>query len=113
MDPHVDNDTLAELKELMEDEFPTLIHAYLSDSSTRIAEMAETIERADAEGLRRAAHSLKGSSSNLGAVTLSALCLALEQQARVGDLFGAREQLTGIQEEFAAVITVLRSRLIS
>lgn len=111
MSLHVEAETLAGLRDLMEGEFATLIHAYLTDSTGRLDEMSRALADSDSDGLRRAAHSLKGSSSNLGALTLSALCLALEQQTRQGELFGAKEQVEGIRIEFEAVAAALRDEL--
>lgn len=103
MNAHLEAETMTELRSLMEAEFPTLVHAYLNDSRRRLEEMQEAIEAGQMDALRRACHSLKGSSSNLGAMTLTSLCLALEQQAKRGEMFGAVQQLQGIQQEFDAV----------
>ncbi|MBI2380940.1 MAG: Hpt domain-containing protein [Gammaproteobacteria bacterium] len=100
---HIENTTLSELRLLMEDDFPVLVQAFLVDGENRLSEMNQAVAAGDLDGLRRAAHSLKGSSSNLGAITLSALCLALEQQAKRGDMYGVDEQLQGIGDEFHAV----------
>lgn len=95
----------------MDEDFPTLIKAYLADSEQRYAEMEQAVARADMQTLWRAAHSLKGSSSNLGAGTLAALCLALELQAKRGELFGLPEQLEGIRKELNSVAAELEREL--
>ena len=55
------------------------------------------------EDLRRAAHTLKGNSSQVGASRLSSLCFDLEQAARAGSLEGAEKMIDGIQAELACV----------
>ena len=64
--PRLDEEALAELQDVMEDEFGVLIETYLADSRTRISGLKEAADTGDAERLRKAAHSLKGSCINIG-----------------------------------------------
>jgi HPt (histidine-containing phosphotransfer) domain-containing protein len=63
----------------------------------------EAVAHADAEALRQAAHSLKGSSSQIGAVQVARLCADLEHQAGTTDWIGARETLRRLDEAFGRV----------
>jgi HPt (histidine-containing phosphotransfer) domain-containing protein len=63
----------------------------------------EAVAQADAEALHRAAHSLKGSSSRIGAVQVARLCADLEHQAGTTDLTGATETLRHLDEAFGRV----------
>jgi HPt (histidine-containing phosphotransfer) domain-containing protein len=63
----------------------------------------EAVARADAEALRREAHSLKGSSSHMGAVQMLCLCADLEEQARTAELTGAPEILRRLDAAFGDV----------
>lgn len=82
----VDTAVLAELEEIQEEGEPDLIAEliglYLEDSPRKLAAMREAEARADAASLRRAAHSLKGSSASLGAFGVAALCGELERACR-------------------------------
>ena len=84
MTEHIDQDTLEELREVMEDEFGTLIHTYLDDSIVRLDSLKEAFEIKDAEALRKAAHSFKGSSGNIGAPILAELCRQIEAISKQG-----------------------------
>lgn len=84
MSQRLDRDLLRELEILMEDGFTSLLDAYLRDSETRIFEAYEAWEAGDLDRLRRSAHSLKGSSSNIGAQALADYCSVLEVNARDG-----------------------------
>lgn len=56
-----------------------------------------------AEDLRQAAHSFKGSCSNMGALQLAELCRELEDLARLEQLAAAPELIDRIELEFAIV----------
>lgn len=82
MPDRLDRNLLAELESIMEDDFTSLLEAYLVDSSQRFADAVSAWHRGDMDALRRNAHSLKGSSSNVGAVDLAEFCCTLEHLAR-------------------------------
>jgi HPt (histidine-containing phosphotransfer) domain-containing protein len=63
--------------------------------------MREALPQQDTESLYQGAHSLKGSSSNLGAGTIERLCNELEQQARAGALGRAHLFVKQLEAEFA------------
>jgi len=121
---HLDYDTLNTLKQVMDDDFALLIDTFVQDSTSRISTLREIIQREamqnaimqgtarqspEADLIRRAAHSLKGSSSNIGALQLSALCSAVERKALANVIEGLTNDLDGIEQEFAKVQSLLRS----
>ncbi|MEZ5560816.1 MAG: Hpt domain-containing protein [Pseudomonadales bacterium] len=77
------NDALLdELRDLMEDAFPSLLQTYLRDSELQFMAARDALASGDLESLGRCAHSLKGASSNIGAVQLAEYCCELERSAR-------------------------------
>lgn len=62
-----------------------LIKLFLRDSLVRLEKMESAIAAQDAAAVASAAHSLKGSASNLGARGLAALNANLEKQGKAGD----------------------------
>lgn len=106
---HLDYDTLNTLKQVMEDDFALLIDTFAQDSTDRITSLRELIKGTDSDLIRRAAHSFKGSSSNIGAPRLAAFCSALEKKALANSLDGLAADLDAIDEEFVQVIALLRS----
>jgi two-component system sensor histidine kinase/response regulator len=78
-----------------------LIELFLSDSKNQLSKIRAAGSGKDFAGLRNAAHTLKGSSSNLGAKRLSLLCLQLEQAAsrEESDACTARIQEIGMEFE--------------
>ncbi|MHC8386162.1 Hpt domain-containing protein [Pseudomonas sp. LB3P14] len=99
-DTHLDRDVLNALQEVMEDEYPMLLDTFIADSEERLC----TLRNAeDAALLMNAAHSFKGSSSNMGAIRLAELCNELEQLAKQKSLAGIEKLVGEIAGEFAIV----------
>ena len=86
-----------------------LIDTYLGDAIGLLAAMRQAIAVANAEELRRAAHSLKSNSASFGARTLASLCQELEQRARNGVLEGAPGRLADIETAYTEVEQALRA----
>jgi HPt (histidine-containing phosphotransfer) domain-containing protein len=84
-EPALEPQALARLGELDPDGSAGLVRRVLSTylaSLQRLAEQARQVHAAhDMPGLRYVAHTLKSSSSSVGAGHLAALCMALEQLA--------------------------------
>jgi signal transduction histidine kinase/CheY-like chemotaxis protein len=77
---------------------------YHSSSRTLIENARAALESKDAAELAQAAHALKSSSGNIGAVVLAELCANLESAARSAVLEDAATLLNRIVAEHAAVL---------
>ncbi|CAD5108361.1 Hpt domain-containing protein [Zestomonas carbonaria] len=110
-DQHLDSSVLLGLQEVMEDEYPLLLETFLSDSRDRLGSLRVALRDADAQALRLAAHSFKGSCSNMGAPLLAGLCRELEDVARRERFDEAPELLERIAAEFAIVRILLKGEL--
>ncbi len=109
--PHLDQEALAELKEVMEGDFDVLITTYLADSRDRIATLRASLEDQDADAFTKAAHSFKGSSVNIGAPQLGELCLLAEQAGHSAQLGDAANLLDRIEREYDTVRTLFEKLL--
>jgi len=105
----VDLEALAALKDIMEDEFTALVQTYLADAQARVTLLHELLSKQDLDEIRKNAHSLKGSSSNLGASLLTDLCFQVEQQSKDNQLEGLNTLLSQIDEEFVLVKEALEN----
>ena len=103
LDPAV----IAELRELMGEDFAALIDAFLADSQLQIGAIADAAANDDADRVRREAHSLKGSCVNLGANDLAQLCGRTEALGRSGDCAAAQMMLPAVRSELDAVHAAL------
>ncbi len=92
----------------MEDEFPVLLDTFLADSAERLRQIQQASDLADSQALRLAAHSFKGSCSNMGAPSLAGLCKQLEDMARREQLTDVPALLVQIEEEFLVVHDLLQ-----
>jgi HPt (histidine-containing phosphotransfer) domain-containing protein len=81
---------------------------FLEDTPQRIAELTQSLTAGDVGKFTRAAHSIKGSSANLGATTLRAAAEKLEHQSRKDGLAGAAPLVDEIKREFARAEAELR-----
>lgn len=108
---HVDIDQLAELKDIMEDEFQTLIDTFIADSDLKLVSLQAAISAADADEMRKVAHSLKGSSSNVCANVFSEFARQLEQMGKDGSTNGAETIFDQLKAEFVIVQDVLNHQI--
>ncbi|MCH2558722.1 MAG: Hpt domain-containing protein [Alcanivorax sp.] len=100
-EPAVLNDgVIAELRDIMGGDFDTLVESYRQDGRQRLGALQQAIHEGHAEGVRQQAHSFKGSSGNLGAQRVSALCLEMEQLARDDRVDAAGERLAALEQAF-------------
>lgn len=106
--PHLDEEALTELQDVMEDQFDVLIETYLKDSSDRISYLRSAITTDDADAFAKAAHSFKGSSINIGAPQLGELCLRAEQAGKDQRLDNASEVVDAIESEFRRIEQTLK-----
>jgi CheY-like chemotaxis protein len=109
----VDTSALTALRDLQgagqPDILAELIAVYLRDTPPRLAALHEAVARADVGALRGAAHSLKGSSSQIGAVQMAQLCADLEEQLRAADLADAAQTLRRLEAAFGRVQAQLQA----
>ncbi|NQD91235.1 Hpt domain-containing protein [Pseudomonas sp. CrR25] len=106
---HLDSAVLAALQDVMEAEYPVLLDTFLADSEERLRLLRQAEGGADAQALRLAAHSFKGSCSNMGAPLLADLCKHLEEVGRREQLSEAAPLLEQIEREFAIVRILFKS----
>jgi CheY-like chemotaxis protein len=79
---------------------PGLIGIFLDDAVKLQTQARQAYEQKELESLRRAAHTLKSSSANFGATTLSAMCKDLELRVKAGELGDVEARLAQIAAEY-------------
>jgi CheY-like chemotaxis protein len=91
--------------------FADLVGTYLRNAQELLDEMQDGAKRSDAKVIAAAAHSLKSSSADVGAVTLSDLCKALEATSNQPGLAAAAKLVTMVAHEFDSVRGMLAAEL--
>jgi signal transduction histidine kinase/CheY-like chemotaxis protein/uncharacterized membrane protein affecting hemolysin expression len=82
-------------------DFRDLLDTFLEDGPSLIQSLTSGLAAADAAGMRRAAHTLKSSAADFGALALSSLCAQMEMHARSGELTSAEKDVSDIEIAFA------------
>jgi signal transduction histidine kinase/CheY-like chemotaxis protein/HPt (histidine-containing phosphotransfer) domain-containing protein len=103
--PVLDPGVLAGLHDLDRhgDGMRQVVETFIDGSITRIAELHRGIADGDAELVARTCHSLQGSSANLGALIMAALCRELRSAAVDHELAGAPDIVRRLEAEFRRV----------
>jgi CheY-like chemotaxis protein len=87
-----------------------VVDSFLAETPRRLQLLKEALGRADAKDLAFLAHSLKGSSGQIGARRVAAVSFELEQTGRSADLGPASALLAELERELAQVAPLLESR---
>jgi CheY-like chemotaxis protein len=86
-----------------------LIALYRDDSSQLLADLDSAMKTGDAEGVARAAHTLKSSSANLGATNVAAIARQIEHAARGGDLAELPSSFTKLRAQRTVALSELEA----
>lgn len=110
--PTIDQQAINALLELSTDsgtEFlRELIEIYLQDSPLRLAELDEALSKNDLPGLTRAAHTIKGSSSNFGATRLTKIAHDIEMLGKAGSVSEVAPLISNLKAEYELVAQALK-----
>jgi signal transduction histidine kinase/DNA-binding response OmpR family regulator len=110
----LDEQALRQIRSLRQPGGPDLLKKivalYISNSRTLIETLRDAILRSDAPGVAQAAHSLKSSSANVGAKSLTEMCAQLEATAKAGKLEPAWNLLDRMVEEHNCVLLALNAQ---
>ena len=100
---------IQELRGLGADFFKELVSVYLKESGEKFPMLRASLDRRDAVELERTAHTLKGSSGNLGAESLSKLCAELQTVSRAKEWDRCAELVARIEREYSVTVADLRA----
>ena len=84
-----------------------VLHAYLRDTPGHLNNLRGAIAARDTASLRKAAHSLKSSSANVGAEALAQLCKDMEQLGRNDIIDGTDNLLAAMERAFQSASQAL------
>jgi HPt (histidine-containing phosphotransfer) domain-containing protein len=111
----IDGKALDNIRALQRPGAPNLVQKiitlYLNDAPHLVQSMREAVAAEDRGALQRAAHTLKSSSANLGALQLAELCKEMEVQARADRLVDPEQWISQIEREYARVRAALSNQI--
>jgi len=85
-----------------------IVGIYVEDTPRRLQELRSSLASGDIPLFTRTAHTIKGSSANVGAVALSAVAERLESMARKDGLGGVAALIASCEAEYARAADELR-----
>lgn len=85
----------------------SIIQAYQEDAPVYSAAIEAAIATDDAEALRKAAHTLRSSSANLGGLVLANACKQLEDIGRTGTTAGSSAEWPALQHHYSNFLEAL------
>jgi len=109
--PALDTDVVEDLREVMGSEFLSLIRVFLEDTPRTLERLQVAADGSDTPTLVAAAHSLKSTSANLGALDMSELARQIEHGGRAGTLSQPQVLVARLVAEFLRVESALRALL--
>lgn len=102
----VNAETYAELCEAMGDDFAAeLVDTFLSEATTMLAALKTAVAQDDADGYRRAAHSIKSNAEIFGATALA----GLSRQMELTNLADAPPPVAALETTWSDTETALRA----
>ncbi|MPZ72063.1 MAG: hypothetical protein GEU74_02330 [Nitriliruptorales bacterium] len=87
-----------------------VIDTFVSDARTQLDTMNQALSAGDVDVLRRAAHTLKSTSQNLGAAALGRVSAEIEVMARSREIDGVAQRLAAADAQLAAATDELLRR---
>ncbi len=108
-EPFIDRATFDGLKDMVGDDFvDELVETYLEDSPGLLADLRRALDDGDAAAFRRTAHSLKSTSSSMGALSFATLARELENIGQEERLDEAGPLLDRLEESYEQVVKALK-----
>ncbi len=101
------------MERLMDDEelLQVVIEGFLSDIPLQIQALKEYLEKGDANGAERQAHTIKGASANMGGEALRTVAHEIEQVAKSGDLPAIQKHMAKLNLQFDYLQEALKKEL--
>jgi CheY-like chemotaxis protein/HPt (histidine-containing phosphotransfer) domain-containing protein len=104
-------DYLTEMLAEDSDSAAELVQLFLEDTASSLADMDAALAASDSVRVSRLLHGIKGSSAQMGALTMSSACAELEHAAAAGDISPTRKRMPDIRKIFSEVNHSLTSLL--
>lgn len=113
--PIVDSTAIENLRALGDDDgggfLREILEIYLADAPLQVNALRECLARGDQAGFTRAAHTIKGSSANVGTGRVRALAEEIEKRSRVESIQGLDQEVTQLAALFSEARRELESLL--
>ncbi|UXF72136.1 ATP-binding protein [Stenotrophomonas maltophilia] len=109
--PVLDRDVLDELHAVIGESAIQIVSVFLEDAPAMVQQLQQAAQNGDEPRLQAVAHSLKSSSANVGALSLSSVAQRIEHEARSGSLQRPAVAVALLVAEFARARVALTGYL--
>ncbi len=113
--PALDQEIVSTLQAMGDEADPTffreVVEAFFTDTADLIATLQQAITSEEMDVIERTAHTLKGSSTNVGALGMADICYELQTAGSVANILETAACLTRLESEFARVCRALADLL--
>lgn len=96
----LDAHATGQLRDLLGANAAPIVDSLLNDLPKRLALLAAAVAAGDTRAVRNEAHTMKGSSGNLGATAFAALCTQLSEICKAGELLRLPAAAMALEQEF-------------
>ena len=103
---YLDNETTSMLIDALEDDFVEIIKEYMENAEQHIDSLKE-MDSGRSQDMIEIVHALKGSSGNVGAIYLSAICDKMETDLRTNQVSGVDDYVKDIDSTFKGTCKLL------
>jgi len=107
----LDRDVLDELHAVIGESAIQIVSVFLEDAPAMVQQLQQAAQNGDEPRLQAVAHSLKSSSANVGALSLSSVAQRIEHEARSGSLQRPAVAVALLVAEFARARVALTGYL--
>jgi len=90
-----------------------LVNTYLGDTSVRLGVLRNALSARDFPMIDRSAHTIKGSSGNMGATRMASISASLQHSGKAEDLTTTTRLVTELEVEFIRVRSLLESTFLA
>jgi HPt (histidine-containing phosphotransfer) domain-containing protein len=108
----IDNDAISNLRELNPGDggefLREIVGIYMEDTPKRIADLKSTLASGDVQAFTRAAHTIKGSSANIGASLVRSIAERMEFMSKREGLAGVGPMIADCEAQFVRASDELR-----
>lgn len=94
-----------------EDLVKSILGIFLENAPLQIRDLKACLEKSDMSGVELHAHTIKGSSANIGGEALRASAFAVEKCSKTGDIEGIRIGLSELERQYEKLKIVLEKEL--
>lgn len=110
-DASIDREFFSEMRETIGGSFAKMIAVYLEDLPVYMDELGTAISEGNTVQIANLAHTVKGSSANIGANRLASLCRHIEGASKNSDIAAVRELFTAAVAEAKILKSLLKGEV--